>query len=199
MVCMGIVETPGTLSGKPRIEGTRIGVLHILAHLDTGETPEEIAEESYPHLSVEQVKGAVDWLYAHPERVFVLRLDDLVATEEVIRSSVKPPMSIYCRSAPYISEEFYSESPDGDDIIPGLTIEPDGQFVRIFHDPLYESHSVYSFDLDAGVATPLLDDQHVTLSDAVERAIQHFEETAEFICDRVETRRSVRLDELPSR
>ena len=196
---MGIVETPGTLSGKPRIDGTRIGVLHILAHLDTGETPEEIAEESYPHLSIEQVEEAVDWLYAHPERVYELRLDDLVATEKVIRSSVKPPMRIYRRSAPYISEVFYSDPLDDDDIIPGLAVLPDCQFVRIYHDPLHESHAVYAFDLDAGVATPLLDDQHVTLSDAVERAVQHFEETAEFICDRVETRRSVCLDELPSR
>lgn len=196
---MDIVETPGTLSGNPRIDGTRIGVLHILAHLDTGETPEEIAEESYPHLSVEQVEEAVSWLYAHPERVFELRLNDLVATEKVIRSSVKPPMSIYRRSAPYISEEFFSESPGEDDIIPGLSVLPDGQFVRIYHDPLHESHAVYSFDLDTGVATPLLDDQHVTLSDAVERAVQHFEETTEFICDRVETRRSVCLDDLPSR
>ncbi|WP_336336898.1 hypothetical protein [Haloarcula brevis] len=86
-----------------------------------------------------------------------------------------------------------------DDIIPGLAVLPDCQFVRIYHDPLHESHAVYAFDLDAGAATPLLDDQHVTLSDAVERAVQHFEETAEFICDRVETRRSVCLDELPSR
>jgi uncharacterized protein (DUF433 family) len=56
-----IVETPGTLSGRPRIDGTRIGVEHIVGHHERGEDAEHIASETYPSLTVEHVEAAIEW------------------------------------------------------------------------------------------------------------------------------------------
>lgn len=195
---MPIVETPGTLSGRPRIDGTRIGVLHVLSALECGHSPEEIASETYPHLTVEQVTEAVEWLYDNPDRVFELRLDDLVATEQGVRQSDKPPMAIWRAGTTFISEERYEPGkPDADEIIGGLFLEPDSRFARVYRDVLHESYTVYDIDLDAGVASPVLDDPHVTLNDAIDRAIEYAQLEIGRIADQVHTRRSVRLDELP--
>ena len=53
-----IVSSPDTLSGKPRIAGTRIAVEMILEDLSAGMTAAEIVE-AYPSLSVEDVQAAV--------------------------------------------------------------------------------------------------------------------------------------------
>jgi len=57
-----IVKTEDTLHGKPRVEGTRIGVrtlyeLHTLRDMSF----EEIAEQ-YPSITVEDVKTAVEYV-----------------------------------------------------------------------------------------------------------------------------------------
>lgn len=197
---MPIVETPGTLSGKPRIDGTRIGVLHVLSALECGQTPEKIASETYPHLAIEQVTEAVEWLYDHPDRVFELRLDDLVAMEQGIRRSDKPPMAIWRTGSTFISEERYEPGkPDADEMIGGLFLEPEPRFARVYHDALHESYTVYDIDLEAGVASPVFDDPHVTLNDAIDRASEYAQEEVGRIADQVHTRRSVHLDELPER
>lgn len=53
-----IVATHDTLSGQPRIAGTRISVALILEELAAGESPEDIAE-TYPSISVSDVQAAV--------------------------------------------------------------------------------------------------------------------------------------------
>lgn len=197
---MPIVETPGTLSGRPRIDGTRIGVLHVLSALECGHSPEEIASETYPHLNVEQVTEAVEWLYNHSNLVYELRLDDLVAVEQGIRRSDKPPMAIWRAGTTFISEERYEPGmPDANEIIEGLFLEPDSRFARVYRDALHKSYTVYDIDLDAGVASPVLDDPHVTLNDAIDRAIEYAQEEVGRIADQVHTMRSVRLDKLPER
>lgn len=197
---MAIVETPGTLSGRSRIEGTRIGVLHILSSLECGYSPKELAYETYSHLTIEQVTEAVDWLYAHPDRVYELRLDDLMAMEQGIRRSNKPPMAIWRADTTFISEERYeSGKPNANEIIGGLFLEPGVRFARIYRDALHESYTVYDIDLDAGVASPVLDDPHVTLNDAIDQATEYAQEEVGRIADQVHTMRSVRLDELPER
>jgi len=60
MTC--IVRTEDTLHGKPRVKGTRVGArtlyeLHILKQMSL----EEVAD-SYPHISVEDVKAAVEYM-----------------------------------------------------------------------------------------------------------------------------------------
>lgn len=196
---MPIVETPGTLSGRPRIEGTRIGVLHILSLVEHGDTPSEIVSETYPHLTTEQVTEAIEWLYEHPDQVYELRLDDLLALEEGVRESAKPPMAIWRAGSTFISGEVYGgEKPDPHDVIPGLLLEPKGRFARVYHDTLYESYTVYDIDIEEGIATPVLDDPHLRLNDAIDRATEYAEEGVGRVADQVRQKRSVCLTELPN-
>ena len=68
-----IVKTPETLGGKPRIEGTRIGVFMIAESIrETDQTIETILE-GYPDLSREQVEEALSYYDEHPETMDVLR------------------------------------------------------------------------------------------------------------------------------
>ncbi|ODT74722.1 MAG: hypothetical protein ABS76_36425 [Pelagibacterium sp. SCN 64-44] len=53
-----IVATPGVLGGKPRVDGTRVGVSHILAALAAGDTADEIVE-ALPWLSHDDIKAAL--------------------------------------------------------------------------------------------------------------------------------------------
>lgn len=53
-----VVATPGVLGGKPRIDGTRVGVSHILEALAAGDTADEIVE-SLPWLTHEDIRAAL--------------------------------------------------------------------------------------------------------------------------------------------
>ena len=55
-----IVSTPDVLSGKPRVEGTRIPVALILGYLAAGKTPEEVIAE-FPDLSRENIAACLDY------------------------------------------------------------------------------------------------------------------------------------------
>jgi uncharacterized protein (DUF433 family) len=55
-----IVSTPEVLSGKPRINGTRISVALILGYLAEGSTPDEIMDE-FPGLTHEQIAACLDY------------------------------------------------------------------------------------------------------------------------------------------
>lgn len=68
-----IVKTPDILGGKPRIEGTRIGVFMIAESIrETAQTIETILD-GYPDLSREEVEEALDYYDEHPETIDVLR------------------------------------------------------------------------------------------------------------------------------
>jgi excisionase family DNA binding protein len=59
-----IVSTPGVLGGKPRIEGTRMSVLQIVAYRDIQGWPlEEIAEAF--NLTLAQIHVALAYYYDH--------------------------------------------------------------------------------------------------------------------------------------
>ncbi len=60
-----IVATPNTLSGKPRLDGHRIGINHIvpIAEMD-GDEMENVLE-AYPHLEPEQVEAALQFAEEH--------------------------------------------------------------------------------------------------------------------------------------
>ena len=65
-----IVRTPGTLGGRPRIDGTRIGVHAIALMVAHGVGPEELASEAYwPYLSLAQVYAALAYYDAHKEEI----------------------------------------------------------------------------------------------------------------------------------
>jgi uncharacterized protein (DUF433 family) len=53
-----IVSTPETLSGAPRIAGTRVHVSVVLDNLAAGLTPEQIVDE-YPSLTIDDVRAAI--------------------------------------------------------------------------------------------------------------------------------------------
>lgn len=53
-----IVCTPDVLGGKPRIDGTRMGVTHILEALAAGDTPDEIVAD-FPYLALDDIRAAL--------------------------------------------------------------------------------------------------------------------------------------------
>lgn len=53
-----VIATPDTLSGKPRIAGTRIAVEMILQDLAAGMTPHDVVD-AYPSLTLEDVQAAL--------------------------------------------------------------------------------------------------------------------------------------------
>ena len=55
-----IVSTPDVLSGKPRINGTRIPVALILGYLAEGKTPEQITRD-FPDLKRSQITACLDY------------------------------------------------------------------------------------------------------------------------------------------
>jgi uncharacterized protein (DUF433 family) len=55
-----IVSTPEVLSGKPRINGTRIPVVLILGYLAAGNTNDDIIKE-FPDLKREHIVACLDY------------------------------------------------------------------------------------------------------------------------------------------
>lgn len=55
-----IVSTPEVLSGKPRIDGTRIPVALVLGYLAAGSTYDEIIKE-FPDLTREDIAACLDY------------------------------------------------------------------------------------------------------------------------------------------
>lgn len=67
-----IVKTPEVLHGKPRIEGTRIGVLQIGTRVRQQDSSvDEVAAEF--DLDTEQVEAALEYYDEHPELMETLR------------------------------------------------------------------------------------------------------------------------------
>jgi len=59
-----ISANPNILGGKPCIKGTRITVSMILDLLEDGLTFEQILQDYYPHLSIDDLKGCVEYVKA---------------------------------------------------------------------------------------------------------------------------------------
>ena len=53
-----IVSTPGVLGGRPRVDGTRVGVSHLLEALAAGDTADDIVE-SLPWITHEDIRAAL--------------------------------------------------------------------------------------------------------------------------------------------
>lgn len=67
-----IVKTPDVLHGKPRLEGTRVGVLQVGELVRRREwSLEEVAEQL--DLDVAQVRAATEYYDEHPELMETLR------------------------------------------------------------------------------------------------------------------------------
>jgi len=59
-----ISANPNILGGKPCIKGTRITVSMILDLLEDGLTFEQILQDYYPHLSIDDLKACVEYVKA---------------------------------------------------------------------------------------------------------------------------------------
>ncbi len=88
-----IVKTPGVLHGKPRFEGTRIGVFMIAEGIREGEWTVDETVESYPDLTREQVHAALDYYDEHPEAMDVIRTRKEANRRRVLEQSRAPNAS----------------------------------------------------------------------------------------------------------
>lgn len=81
-----IVETPSMLGGDPRVDGSRIGVLHIVECKGSrGEdvSPTVIAAQFSGVLSVDEVEAALEWAETHSERLAEVRREYAEAMGEL--------------------------------------------------------------------------------------------------------------------
>ena len=78
-----IVKTPDVLHGKPRIEGTRVGVFQIGTLVREREWSVEDATGQFD-LDVSQIRAAVEYYAEHPELMETLRAQE-EARQQTIR------------------------------------------------------------------------------------------------------------------
>ena len=83
-----IVSTEGVLGGEPRIEGRRIGVLHVATRVLDDETPEEVAADF--DLDLADVYRALAYYYDHPEEMRALRRQKRKAAEQAQNGQPDP-------------------------------------------------------------------------------------------------------------
>ncbi len=62
-----VVKFTGGVSAV--IRGTRIKVSHIVGYLQIGETPEIIANETIPHITISQVYEAIQYYFVHQAEI----------------------------------------------------------------------------------------------------------------------------------
>ena len=86
-----VVKTPAVLGGKPRIDGTRIGVFTIGESVrENGQSVEDVLE-AYPSLSREQVEAALVYYDAHPEAMDVIRTQRAATRQRLERDGGVQP------------------------------------------------------------------------------------------------------------
>jgi len=84
-----IVRTPDILHGKPRIDGTRIGVYTLGAAAESGASVDELLAE-YPTLDRPQIEAAIEYYESHPELMDYIRMQK-AATEHAITAEAHTP------------------------------------------------------------------------------------------------------------
>lgn len=85
-----IVRTEGVLGGDPRIDGTRIGVLHVheLA-VDGDHSPADVADQL--DLTLGEVYSALAYYFEHPEEMRDVRDAHDRALDALAEESLEPP------------------------------------------------------------------------------------------------------------
>jgi uncharacterized protein (DUF433 family) len=87
---MAIVRDENILGGDPRIEGTRIGVLHIYELVVDGDhPPADIADQL--DLSLGQVYEALAYYYNHPDEMRSVASHHAAAEETLAKQALAPP------------------------------------------------------------------------------------------------------------
>jgi uncharacterized protein (DUF433 family) len=88
-----IVRTEGVLGGEPRIDGTRIGVLHVYELVvEVEHTPTEIADQL--DLSLGEIYSALAYYHEHPEKMREVRRQNAEAEERLAREALEPPEKV---------------------------------------------------------------------------------------------------------
>jgi len=93
-----IVKTPGTCSGLPRIEGTRISVNLIIAETEAGMSPAEI-HGAHPHVTLAQIHAALAYYYDHRDEVDAVRSETAAIVEEM-RAKFPSKLAAAARAQP---------------------------------------------------------------------------------------------------
>jgi uncharacterized protein (DUF433 family) len=81
-----IVRTPDVLHGKPRIEGTRIGVFTLGAAAEQGATTETLLDE-YPELDRAEIEAAIEYYESHPELMDYIRMQKRAHRQTIAEES----------------------------------------------------------------------------------------------------------------
>lgn len=84
-----IVQTEGVLGGDPRIEGRRIGVLHVYrSHVQAHESPEEIAEDY--DISLAEVHAALAYAFNNPDEIEALEQRNREIAAQTASARLRP-------------------------------------------------------------------------------------------------------------
>ena len=82
-----IVRTADVIHGRPRIDGTRVGVYTLgVAASDHGATVEDLLD-AYPDLDREEIEAALDYYDDHPELMGYIRTQKRLRKQDVIEQS----------------------------------------------------------------------------------------------------------------
>lgn len=84
-----IVRTPDVLHGKPRVEGTRIGVFTLGSGVERGETVDDLLEE-YPELDWAEIEAAIEYYETHPELMDYIRMQKQARKRAIAEQSRAP-------------------------------------------------------------------------------------------------------------
>lgn len=85
-----IVRTDDVLGGDPRIEGTRIGVLHVYELVVEGEHPPADVADQFD-VSLGEVYSALAYYHEHPGEMRNVRRAHEDATDTLRETALRPP------------------------------------------------------------------------------------------------------------
>lgn len=85
-----IVRTEGVLGGAPRIEGTRVGVIHVYDLVVDGDCPPADVADQFD-LSLGQVYSALAYYYEHPDEIRDIRRAHKNAEATLADDALSPP------------------------------------------------------------------------------------------------------------
>lgn len=86
---MTIVSDDGILGGEPRIEGTRIGVRHVAAHvIEGGQSPAYVADQF--DVSLAEIYESMAYYYEHPDEISEIERANEAARERLEDESLRP-------------------------------------------------------------------------------------------------------------
>jgi uncharacterized protein (DUF433 family) len=87
-----IVRTDDVLGGDPRIDGTRVGVLHVYELAVEGEhAPADVADQL--DVSLSAVYSALAYYHEHPEEMRAVRRRHAEAERTLAEEALSPPKS----------------------------------------------------------------------------------------------------------